>query len=98
MSRILRTPHGTVWARIAIVAAVAGSAAAGLLSATAAGRRATTARLASVFALANRCVALKALGNRRFVAPASASTYAASATTITGSSRFFLKATGLGTY
>lgn len=99
MSRILRGPHGGVWARVAILAVVIGGATAGLLSARAAGRRATVARPQSVFSLANRCVALKSVGSGRFiVAQTGTSTYAADAPTKASASRFFLKATGLGTY
>ena len=98
MSRILRRPHGGVWVRITVIAVVVGGGVAGLVSATASGRRDTVAPTGSVFALANRCIALRSLSSGHFIVQTGPSTYAASASTKASASRFFLEATGLGTF
>ena len=53
---------------------------------------------AAVYALANRCFALRALSTGRFIAAAGPTGYTASAVGRAGAMPFYLKPTGLGTY
>jgi microsomal dipeptidase-like Zn-dependent dipeptidase len=80
----------------AIVLALAATAA--ITTAPAAGRRARPSRPLTVFALANRCFALRSISSGRFVATTGPASYAAEASSATAAAAFYLKPTGLGTY
>lgn len=80
---------------VVVLGGVAGALA---ITAPASGRRPRPVSRGSVFALANRCFALRSVSSGRFVATAGAASYAADAPSVRGAAAFFLKPTGLGTY
>ncbi len=88
-------------ARAGVVAAaigVCGLATAAVLASPASGRRSQPPSELRVFALANRCFALRSVGSGRYVAASGSSSYAARATSPGAAMPFYMKPTGLGTY
>jgi microsomal dipeptidase-like Zn-dependent dipeptidase len=91
------------WFRVGTLAAAVllpGAAASALLAPSpATGHRSRPAAGGlSVFALANRCFALRSVSTRRFVVAAGSASYAADAPSRRAAAAFFLKPTALGTY
>jgi len=82
---------------VVVVIAVSGAATTALTSSPAAGQ-AHVLRHLSVFALANRCFALRSLANGRYVAASGAAAYAADAPTKSAAAAFDLRPTGLARY
>ena len=82
---------------ILIAAATTATAITAITTAPAAGRPARATRHTSVFALANRCFALRSLASGRFVAASAPGAYVA-ATSGSNGAAFTLRPTGLGTY
>lgn len=90
--------RAAIGARAVVVAVSLGVAVAALPAASpAALPRSRSASLRAVYALANRCFALRSAANDRFVA-ARSTPYAADATRKSAAAPFYLKPTGLGTY
>ncbi len=89
-----------VCARKLIAAAVVSGAVTTSLATAwpAAGQPSRPANRLAVYALANRCFALRSAANGRFVVAAGSTSYAAKATSEVAAAAFFLKPTALGTY
>lgn len=90
--RAVGRAHGLV-----VAALLLGGIAAAVAS-PAAGHRLRSESRRSVFALANKCFALRSISSGRFVAAAGSASFGADASGKPGAAAFFLKPTGLGTY
>jgi microsomal dipeptidase-like Zn-dependent dipeptidase len=96
---VVQRLRAAVRARALVVVLVLGGVASAVVVAEpAAGRRSSAASRLSVYALANRCLALRSVSSGRFVTATGPASYAADAADLHGAAAFFLKPTGLGTY